>query len=194
MTLDDPTRAWLQQLHQAHATDLLRWAVRHTGRDLAECQHLLQQAWEQLMGEALKGRRPDHPAAWMKQTMRNKHVDLWRKDKRLAHLPEIDEDHADPAEPAGYPEEAWASAEQVLQHAQLRACVRDALARFAEASRTNRERALALRLVVLEDLPLDEVAALLQRTPGGAMRVFMHGCRKAVQAYLAPCWLLMRSA
>jgi RNA polymerase sigma-70 factor (ECF subfamily) len=66
---------------------------------------------------------------------------------------------------------------------ELADCVRGAFAAFGE---TFRDRAAVLSLVAFDGWTIDDVAAMLKRTPG-ATREYLSQCRKKLKAFLEPC-------
>ncbi len=65
----------------------------------------------------------------------------------------------------------------------LEDCVRKAYAAFAES---HVDRAEILARVAFEGWSIEDVAAVLKRTPG-ATREYLSQCRKKLKAFLEPC-------
>ena len=82
--------------------------------------------------------------------------------------------------------DASPTAEQLVLSAELEAVYRDCAERFA---RDHPAAAAVIRWVAEDDLDLEQVAALLQRTPG-ATREYVSQCRKKARHYFQPWYVL----
>jgi len=86
--------------------------------------------------------------------------------------------------------DAARTAEQVVQSAQLEALYRDCAERFA---RDQPMAAAVIRWVAEDDLDQEQIAALLQRTPG-ATREYISQCRKKARHYFRDWYVLATQA
>ncbi len=130
-------------------------------------------------------------ATWLRRILRNTVIDHLR-----AHHPEVpwvddqgqllaEVDQALLAAAAGTPVDPEGLALQDERFRVYQAC----FARFAAEDPLAAE---TLRWSVEDDLTIDELAALLQRTPA-ATRQYLSQCRKKARRHLAPWYLMLRA-
>lgn len=190
MGLDASHQVWMATVYRDHAPELLRWMASRFRVDLQEAGDLLQEATMKLIAELNAGGRPSEPVAWLRTVLTRLFIDRYRQRRSRDERSIDDEAGGMDVEQLEALDGGFPSPEELLAQHQLRQCVQEGLARFAATRKGHVEQLLALRLVVLDGCSLDEVAVMLGRTPGGAMRVFMHACRRAARAYLEHCWSL----
>jgi RNA polymerase sigma-70 factor (ECF subfamily) len=146
--------------YRAHYSDLVAMAYALGGRDLAEAQDLVQEAFCRAWRRWDAVSRYDKPVAWVRRVTTNLATSRWRRLRtarthlrleRSVDVPGLEPDHV-----------ALVTALRTLPAAQ--------------------RRALILHYVV--DLPVDEVAADIG-VPPGTVKSWLHRGRTALAALLA---------
>jgi RNA polymerase sigma-70 factor (ECF subfamily) len=162
----------LSQLYRAYARRFLGYLLKHrVPREHAE--ELVQDVFINVVRHCDAFRGETRIDAWMWSIVRNILIDYVRRQR-----PEfaVDDDElirlagASDAHPQG-------------SSAEIDECVRKAFAAF---SAVNSDRAQVLTLVAFEGWSIDDVAAMLKRTPG-ATREYLSQCRKKLKDFLQPC-------
>ena len=162
----------VSQLYRAYARRFLSYFMKHrVPREHAE--DLVQDVFESVVKHAEAFRGETRIDAWMWAIARNELIDHFRRAR-----PEDPYDEDDivkivegQAEPAGDPGSG------------LKDCVQKAYAAFAQH---HADRAEILARVAFEDWSIEDVAAVLKRTPG-ATREYLSQCRKKLKSFLEPC-------
>jgi len=162
----------VSRLYRSHARRFLAYFLKHrVPRDHAE--DLVQDVFVSIVRHAAEFRGETRIDAWMWAIARNALIDHFRRARPEAPFDEDDlvrlaDAQADPPRDAG---------------GGLEECVRRAYAAFA---RSHADRAEVLARVAFEGWSIEDVAALLKRTPG-ATREYLSQCRKKLKAFLEPC-------
>jgi RNA polymerase sigma-70 factor (ECF subfamily) len=167
-TLPTPLREDLERevahLYEQHATSMLRFAWRQSGRQ-ETAQEGLQEAFLRYFVERTYGHEIRNPKAWLYEVLRNY---LWDRMRAVSVEREVAADHMERV--------------QDLRHDPEVMAVCDQMARQIAATLSGRElECLRLRT---EGLSYEEIGQTMQLRPGtvGAMLVRAHGkIRKRVQ-------------
>jgi RNA polymerase sigma-70 factor (ECF subfamily) len=162
----------VSRLYQAYARRFLAYFLKHRmPREHAE--ELVQDVFVNVVRHCGDFRGDTRIDAWMWAIVRNGLIDYVRRQR-----PEQSVDEDELIDLAG----AVADPPQA-ESRELADCVRGAFAAFGE---TFRDRAAVLSLVAFDGWTIDDVAAMLKRTPG-ATREYLSQCRKKLKAFLEPC-------
>lgn len=162
----------IAQLYRSYARRFLAYLLKHrVPRQNAE--ELVQDTFVNIVRHCESFRGETRIDAWMWSILRNGLIDYVRKQR-----PEdaLDEDELEAA--AGGTEDA-----PEIDAENRDDCVRKAYAEFAQV---HKDRAQVLALVTFESWSIDDVAAMLKRTPG-ATREYLSQCRKKLKVFLEPC-------
>ena len=164
--------AGLSQLYRAYARRFLAYFLRHrVPREHAE--ELVQDVFVNVVRHCGEFRGDTRIDAWLWAIVRNGLIDYVRRQR-----PELSVDADELIDLAGAAADPPGVAGQELED-----CVRAAFAAYGAASR---DRAAVLALVAFEGWTIDDVAAMLRRTPG-ATREYLSQCRKKLKVFLEPC-------
>jgi len=167
-----PRSDGISQLYRTYARRFLAYLLKHrVPREHAE--ELVQDVFINIVRHCDAFRGETRIDAWMWSIVRNALIDYVRRQR-----PEFAVEDDDLINLAGAMEEP-AQGDSV----EIEECVRKAFATF---SATNSERAQVLSLVAFEGWTIDDVAAMLKRTPG-ATREYLSQCRKKLKDFLRPC-------
>jgi RNA polymerase sigma-70 factor (ECF subfamily) len=167
-----PRADGISQLYRAYARRFLAYLLKHrVPREHAE--ELVQDVFINIVRHCDAFRGETRIDAWMWSIVRNALIDYVRRQR-----PEIATDDDDLIHLAGAAEDT-ASPEA----GEIDECVRKAFTAFSAA---NGDRAQVLSLVAFEGWSIDDVAAMLKRTPG-ATREYLSQCRKKLKEFLQPC-------
>ena len=162
----------ISQLYRQYARRFLAYLLKHrVPRPHAE--ELVQDAFVNIVRHCEDFRGDARIDAWMWSIVRNGLIDHVRRQR-----PEDAVDEDELAILAG-----GADDPAPVEAANRDDCVRKAYAAFSEQ---HRDRAQVLSLVAFEGWNIDDVAAMLKRTPG-ATREYLSQCRKKLKAFLEPC-------
>jgi len=162
----------ISQLYLAYARRFLAYLLKHrVPREHAE--ELVQDVFISIVRHCESFRGETRIDAWMWSIVRNALIDYVRRQR-----PEFAVEDDELINLAGAIEEPAHS-----HSAEIDDCVRKAFAAFSAA---NRDRAQVLSLVAFEGWTIDDVAAMLKRTPG-ATREYLSQCRKKLKDFLQPC-------
>lgn len=164
--------AGVAQLYRVYARRFFTYFLKHrVAREAAE--DLVQDVFVSIVRHADDFRGETRIDAWMWAIARNALIDHFRRARPEDPLDEDDlvrlaEAQADPPREAGVG---------------LEDCVRRAYAAFAERYA---DRAEILARVAFDGWGIEDVAAVLKRTPG-ATREYLSQCRKKLRDFLEPC-------
>jgi RNA polymerase sigma-70 factor (ECF subfamily) len=162
----------ISALYRAYARRFLAYLVKHrVPREHAE--ELVQDVFISIVRHCDAFRGETRIDSWMWSIVRNALIDYTRRQRH-----EITTDDDELINLAGAVEASAAG-----ESSEIDECVRKAFAAFSAA---NSDRAQVLSLVALEGWSIDDVAAMLKRTPG-ATREYLSQCRKKLKDFLQPC-------
>lgn len=162
----------ISQLYRAYARRFLAYLLKH--RVLREhAEELVQDVFISIVRHCDSFRGETRIDAWMWSIVRNALIDYVRRQR-----PEFATEDDELIYLAGAADEPEQS-----ESAEIEECVRKAFAAFSAA---NSDRAQVLSLVAFEGWSIDDVAAMLKRTPG-ATREYLSQCRKKLKDFLQPC-------
>lgn len=172
--------AALRGLQRDYGGALLHEAMSALG-DLEAARDLAQVTLIKVWRRCASFRGESELFPWLKGILRHAVIDWLRKrrpeqplvDAAGQTLPEVE------AALLAQRGDAAPTAEQLVQSAQLEALYRTCAERFA---RDQPMAAAVIRWVAEDDLDPDQIAALLQRTPG-ATREYISQCRKKARHY-----------
>lgn len=162
----------VSQLYRGYARRFLSYFMKHrVPREQAE--DLAQDVFVSIVRHAESFRGETRIDAWMWAIARNALIDHFRRARPEDPFEEDDlvriaEAQSDPPRDAG---------------GGLEDCVRKAYTAFAES---HADRAEILARVAFEGWSIEDVAAVLKRTPG-ATREYLSQCRKKLKVFLEPC-------
>jgi RNA polymerase sigma-70 factor (ECF subfamily) len=167
-----PRADGISQLYRAYVRRFIAYLVKHrVPREHAE--EVVQDVFINIVRHCDNFRGDTRIDAWMWSILRNALIDYTRRQR-----PEFAVEDDELINLAG------AIVEPELGNAtEIDECVRKAFAAFAAA---NSDRAQVLSLVAFEGWSIDDVAAMLKRTPG-ATREYISQCRKKLKDFLQPC-------
>jgi RNA polymerase sigma-70 factor (sigma-E family) len=154
------TGDWFASLYQGSYRSLVLTAYALTN-DLGEAEEITQEAFAVAYGRRARVERADSPEAWLRAVVVNMARRRWRRRAMLDRI--LRRGHADPDPPP----------EQAGEHLDLHAAIR-ALGRDYQA---------AVVLHYLADLPVDEVASILD-IPVGTVKSRLSRARSALAARL----------
>ena len=176
----------LRSLDRSYFAVLYRDSVRATGdRDAA--RDLVQETFIKVWQRCATFRGDSEILPWVRSVLRRVILDRLRQPRREVPL----EDEAG-LTPAAHQRIAELSADQIpvpedaLRQRQLAECFQRCWGRFVQASP---EHALVISWIAEDGMTHDEIAALLERTPG-ATREFISQCRKRARAHMAEWYAL----
>jgi RNA polymerase sigma-70 factor, ECF subfamily len=162
----------IAQLYRSYARRFLAYLMKHrVPREHGE--ELVQDVFINIVRNCDNFRGDTRIDAWMWSILRNALIDYTRRQR-----PEFaveDDELINLAGAAVEPEQGNAT--------EIDDCVRRAYAAFAAE---NSDRAQVLSLVAFEEWSIDDVAAMIKRTPG-ATREYLSQCRKKLKDFLQPC-------
>ena len=162
----------IAQLYRTYARRFVAYLLKHrVPREHAE--ELVQEVFVNIVRHCDAFRGDTRIDAWMWSIVRNALIDYVRRQR-----PEVNVDDDDLINLAGATEDHTQS-----ESTEIDECVRKAFAAF---SATHCDRAQVLTLVAFEGWSIDDVAAMLKRTPG-ATREYLSQCRKKLKDFLQPC-------
>ena len=162
----------VSQLYRGYARRFLAYFMKHrVPREHAE--DLVQDVFVSIVRHAENFRGETRIDAWMWAIVRNALIDHFRRAR-----PEDPFDEDDLVRLADAQSDAPRDPGSGLED-----CVRRAYAAFAGQ---HADRAEILARVAFEGWSIDDVAAVLKRTPG-ATREYLSQCRKKLKAFLEPC-------
>jgi RNA polymerase sigma-70 factor (sigma-E family) len=153
------TGDWFASLYQGSYRSLVLTAYALTN-DLGEAEEITQEAFAVAYGRRARVERADSPEAWVRTVVVNLARRRWRRRAMLDRLLRRGAADPDPPPPAG---------EHLDLHAAIRALGRDYQA--------------AVVLHYLADLPVDEVASILD-IPVGTVKSRLSRARAALAAAL----------
>ncbi len=162
----------ITQLYRTYARRFLGYLLKQrVPRQNAE--ELVQDVFINIVRHCDAFRGDTRIDSWMWSIVRNALIDYVRRLR-----PEIATGDDELIDLAG-------AVEAPAQHdsVEIDECVRKAFAAFRAA---NADRAHVLSLVAFEGWSIDDVAAMLKRTPG-ATREYLSQCRKKLKEFLQPC-------
>lgn len=154
------TGDWFASLYQGSYRSLVLTAYALTN-DLGEAEEITQEAFVVAYGRRARVERADSPEAWIRTVVVNLARRRWRRRATLDRI--LRRGHADPdppEEPAG-------------EHLDLHAAIRS----------LGREHRAAVVLHYLADLPVDEVASILD-VPVGTVKSRLSRARAALAEQL----------
>lgn len=163
----------MELLFRAHAGRLKAFFRRRRMSD-EEAADLLQETFIKVHRAAHQFQGQAKASTWLWSIARHCLLDHLRARRPTESLDELMET-GDPA--------ALAAAPCDSERLALRDCIEHGFAAFGAA---HPERAEVMRLVVVEEWSLADVAAFLARTPA-ATREYVSQCRKRLRQFLAPC-------
>lgn len=162
----------VSQLYRAYARRFLFYFMKHrVPREHAE--DLVQDVFVSIVRHADTFRGETRIDAWMWAIVRNALIDHFRRARPEDPFDEDDLVRISEAQ-SDSPRDASGGLED---------CVRMAYAAFAES---HADRAEMLARVAFEGWSIEDVAAMLKRTPG-ATREYLSQCRKKLKVFLEPC-------
>ena len=164
----------ISALYRAHARRFLGYLMKHrVPREHAE--ELVQDAFVNIVRHCEAFRGDTRFDAWMWAIVRNALIDYFRRRRP--------EELVDDADLETLVNAAAAADVSTDASEELGDCVRKAYASFAAAQP---DRAEILSRLVFEEWSIQDIAAVLKRTPG-ATREYLSQCRKKLSVFLAPC-------
>jgi RNA polymerase sigma-70 factor (ECF subfamily) len=164
--------AGVSALYLTYARRFLAYFIKHRV-PAGNAEELVQDVFVSVVRHCDSFRGDTRIDAWMWAIVRNALIDHFRRQR-----PEDALDDDELLELADTTADASGAADEELDD-----CVRRAYARFAEV---HRDRAEVLSRVTFDDWSIEDVAAMLKRTPG-ATREYLSQCRKKLKAFLEPC-------
>ncbi len=162
----------ISQLYRGYARRFLAYLLKHRiPREHAE--EIVQDVFINIVRHCNNFRGDTRIDAWMWSILRNALIDYTRRQR-----PEFAVEDDDLINLAGAAVDTSPD-----DSTEIDECVRRAFAAFAAE---NNDRAQVLSLVAFEGWAVDDVAAMIKRTPG-ATREYLSQCRKKLKDFLQPC-------
>jgi len=164
--------AGISQLFRSYAKRFLAYLIQHrVPREHAE--EVVQEVFINIVRHCDAFRGETRIDAWMWSILRNALIDYTRRAR-----PEVATEDDQLIDLAGAkPDTPYRESSDIDD------CVRKAMASFAAA---NSDRAKVLKLVAFEGWSIEDVSAMIKRTPG-ATREYISQCRKKLKEFLEPC-------
>lgn len=170
----------LRQLDRSYFAVLYRESVRGL-RDAESARDLVQDTFIKVWLRCTTFSGDSELLPWIKSILRHGLLDRLRKAGREMALDESEASSELQAQLAELACERVPQPEQEARRAQLDACFRRCWERFEAAAPSH---ALVMSWIVEDGLTHEEIAGLLDRTPG-ATREFISQCRKRARIHLA---------
>lgn len=179
--------AALRTLQRDYGGALLRECLAAVG-DIDTARDLTQETLIKVWRRCASFRGESELFPWLKSILRHSVIDLLRRRRPEQPLQDAAGQTSAEVESAllEWRDGAAPTAEQIVHSAQLEALYRECAARFAAEHPT---AAAVIRWIAEDDLSHEQVAELLQRTPG-ATREYISQCRKKARHYFGDWYRL----